>query len=102
MPSPKPPTRPSSSPKPTPAATATSDSTASPSSFIVASSTSIRRAVHRERSPDYPHESRKTEISCSDVCSEYQKSNSQGVEVGYTCDATLCTASVEDAGLVAE
>jgi hypothetical protein len=43
-----------------------------------------------------------SEISCSDVCSEYKKSNSRGVEVGYTCDATLCTASVEDAGLVAE
>jgi len=40
-------------------------------------------------------------ISCSDVCSEYGKSNNHGVEVGYTCDATLCTASIDDADLVA-
>ena len=42
-----------------------------------------------------------SQISCSDVCSEYGKSNNHGVEVGYTCDATLCTASTDDADLVA-
>jgi hypothetical protein len=41
------------------------------------------------------------QISCSDVCSEYGKSNNHGIEVGYTCDATLCTASTDDADLVA-
>ena len=41
-------------------------------------------------------------ISCKDVCSEYKKSNDGGVEIGYTCDATLCTASPEDADLVDE
>ena len=43
-----------------------------------------------------------SQISCSAVCSEYAKSNDQGVEVGFTCDATLCTASTADAGLVAK
>jgi len=42
-----------------------------------------------------------SQISCSDVCSEYGKSNQHGVEVGYTCDATLCTASIDDVDLVA-
>jgi hypothetical protein len=32
-------------------------------------------------------------VSCKDVCSEYKKSSHFGVEVGFTCDATLCTAS---------
>jgi len=43
-----------------------------------------------------------SQISCSDVCSEYSKSNNHGVQVGYTCDATLCTASTDDADLVFE
>ena len=42
-----------------------------------------------------------SQISCSEVCSEYGSSNNHGVEVGYTCDATLCTASTDDADLVA-
>jgi hypothetical protein len=42
-----------------------------------------------------------SQISCSEVCSEYGSSNNHGVEVGYTCDATLCTASTGDADLVA-
>lgn len=32
-------------------------------------------------------------VSCQEVCSEYRSSSVFGVEVGYTCDATLCTAS---------
>ena len=32
-------------------------------------------------------------ISCKDVCSEYANSSYFGVEVAFTCDATLCTAS---------
>ena len=33
-------------------------------------------------------------ISCGKVCAEYRQSRQQnGVEVGYTCDATLCTAT---------
>jgi hypothetical protein len=32
-------------------------------------------------------------VSCKEVCSEYQKSNQKGVEIGFTCDATLCTAA---------
>ncbi len=41
-------------------------------------------------------------ISCSDVCGEYKKSNQAGVEVGFTCDATLCTAEPRDFDLVQE
>ena len=33
------------------------------------------------------------QISCNEVCSEYNKSINQGIQVGYTCDATLCTAA---------
>jgi len=32
-------------------------------------------------------------VSCKEVCSEYRNSSQFGVEVGFTCDATLCTAS---------
>jgi hypothetical protein len=32
-------------------------------------------------------------VSCTEVCKEYKKSNQQGIEVGFTCDATLCTAA---------
>jgi hypothetical protein len=36
-------------------------------------------------------------ISCGKVCAEYGKTRqSNGVEVGFTCDATLCTASAKD------
>jgi hypothetical protein len=42
-------------------------------------------------------------ISCGKVCAEYRKSRQRnGVEVGYTCDATLCTASGKDFDLVNE
>jgi hypothetical protein len=41
-------------------------------------------------------------ISCGKVCAEYRQSRQQnGVEVGYTCDATLCTATGKDPDLVA-
>jgi len=43
-----------------------------------------------------------TNISCSDVCGEYKRSNQAGVEVGFTCDATLCTATPRDFDLVQE
>ncbi|MCG6941501.1 MAG: hypothetical protein LJE69_09650 [Thiohalocapsa sp.] len=41
-------------------------------------------------------------ISCPQVCAEYRNARDDGVEVGYTCDATLCTVSSlkDDAGLV--
>jgi len=32
-------------------------------------------------------------VSCKQVCGEYRNSSNFGVEVGFTCDATLCTAS---------
>ena len=42
-------------------------------------------------------------ISCAKVCNEYRMSgNQRGVEVGFTCDATLCTATKADPDLVAE
>lgn len=31
-------------------------------------------------------------VSCTEVCKEYKQSNQNGIEVGFTCDATLCTA----------
>jgi len=38
-------------------------------------------------------------IDCNEVCQEYAScTNPHGIEVGYTCDATLCTSS--DRGLV--
>jgi hypothetical protein len=39
-------------------------------------------------------------VSCKKVCDEYKKSNERGVEVGFTCDATLCTATKDDFDLV--
>jgi hypothetical protein len=31
-------------------------------------------------------------VNCSKVCNEYKRSiNDEGVQVGYTCDATVCT-----------
>jgi hypothetical protein len=41
-------------------------------------------------------------VSCQDVCSEYKQSNQKGVQVGFTCDATLCTATAADSDLVEE
>ncbi len=31
------------------------------------------------------------DVSCQKVCSEYKQSNQNGIQVGFTCDATLCT-----------
>jgi len=39
-------------------------------------------------------------ISCGKVCAEYRQSRQAGVEVGFTCDATLCTATGKDFDLV--
>jgi hypothetical protein len=39
-------------------------------------------------------------ISCGKVCAEYRQSRQADVEVGYTCDATLCTATGKDFQLV--
>lgn len=33
------------------------------------------------------------DINCNTVCNEYRKSPQNGVEVAFTCDATLCTAN---------
>jgi hypothetical protein len=43
-----------------------------------------------------------SDISCEQVCDEYKKSAQGGVEVGFTCDATLCTATIADPDLVEE
>lgn len=40
------------------------------------------------------------DISCQTVCSEYKQSNQNGIQVGFTCDATLCTVE-SDPALVA-
>jgi hypothetical protein len=34
-------------------------------------------------------------VSCREVCGEYKKSNHKGIQVGFTCDATLCTAAAD-------
>lgn len=36
-------------------------------------------------------------VSCQEVCSEYKQSNHNGIQVGFTCDATLCTADSDPA-----
>ncbi|KRT65146.1 MAG: hypothetical protein XU11_C0034G0009 [Candidatus Dadabacteria bacterium CSP1-2] len=42
-------------------------------------------------------------IDCEEVCQEYEScQNSKGVELGFTCDATLCTSTCNDRGLVGE
>jgi len=42
-------------------------------------------------------------ISCANVCAEYRNSaRGAGIEVGFTCDATLCTAAKADLDLVKE
>src|SRR5262249_42136336 len=40
-------------------------------------------------------------VSCKQVCAEYRQSRSKGLEKGFTCDATLCTATHDDRDLVA-
>ena len=45
--------------------------------------------------PDFP--APPAQISCNKVCSEYKKSNRKGIQVGFTCDATLCTAASDPA-----
>ena len=42
------------------------------------------------------------DVSCKKVCAEYKRSNQAGVEIGFTCDATLCTATKDDFDLVQE
>ncbi|MCB1943300.1 MAG: hypothetical protein KDI53_14875 [Candidatus Accumulibacter sp.] len=49
--------------------------------------------------PDIP--APPAQISCNTVCSEYYKSSNKGVQVGFTCDATLCTGAA-DPDLVAK
>lgn len=40
-------------------------------------------------------------IDCGEVCQEYLDcEDSRGVEIGYTCDATLCTSQCNDRDLV--
>jgi hypothetical protein len=43
--------------------------------------------------PDPPKD-----INCKQVCKEYRKSAIDGVEVGFTCDATACTTPVGTRG----
>ena len=40
------------------------------------------------------------DVSCGKVCAEYRQSRQKGVEAGFTCDATLCTATGKDFNLV--
>ncbi len=43
------------------------------------------------------------DVDCGEVCAEYKESRQEnGVEVGFTCDATLCTATGFESGLVKE
>ncbi|MEE8044580.1 MAG: hypothetical protein V3T32_05570, partial [Thermodesulfobacteriota bacterium] len=41
-------------------------------------------------------------IDCSKVCKEYEDSQDaiSGIELGFTCDATLCTSACNDRDLV--
>jgi hypothetical protein len=42
-----------------------------------------------------------TNIDCSKVCQEYEDSQDvSGIEIGFTCDATLCTSACNDRDLV--
>ena len=42
-------------------------------------------------------------VSCEKVCQQYRRCRGTGaVELGFTCDATLCTATCGDRGLVKE
>ena len=38
-------------------------------------------------------------ISCTKVCQEYATCSSKGIQAGYTCDSTLCTAQCDDRDL---
>ncbi|HEX9665874.1 MAG TPA: hypothetical protein VGA95_04865 [Thermodesulfobacteriota bacterium] len=43
------------------------------------------------------------DVDCEKVCQEYEScQTSGGVEIGFTCDATLCTSTCNDRGLVGE
>lgn len=49
--------------------------------------------------PPYPS----PPAGCTEVCREYSRcTNGEGIQLGYTCDATLCTASCNDQDLVGE
>jgi hypothetical protein len=39
---------------------------------------------------------------CQLACGEYQRCRRDGIQLGFTCDATLCTAGCSDQGLVGE
>lgn len=42
-------------------------------------------------------------IDCSDVCQEYEDcQDSNGIELGYTCDATLCTSQCNGRDIVGD
>jgi hypothetical protein len=42
-------------------------------------------------------------VDCEEVCQEYTGcQNSSGIELGFTCDATLCTSTCNDRGLVGQ
>lgn len=42
-------------------------------------------------------------ISCGKVCAEYRNNKQDGIQVGFTCDATLCTtSSIKDVDLVVD
>jgi len=43
------------------------------------------------------------DIDCSKVCQEYEDSqDARGIELGFTCDATLCTSACNDRDLVGD
>jgi hypothetical protein len=41
-------------------------------------------------------------VDCSEVCNEYASCQNQGIETGFTCDATLCTSECNDRDLVGQ
>jgi len=42
-------------------------------------------------------------IDCSKVCKEYEDcQDASGIEIGYTCDATLCTSACNDQDLIGD
>lgn len=42
-------------------------------------------------------------VDCKEVCQEYLDcQNGKGIELGFTCDATLCTSTCNDRGLVSQ
>ncbi|MBI4228577.1 MAG: hypothetical protein HY693_02520 [Deltaproteobacteria bacterium] len=43
------------------------------------------------------------DVDCEEVCQEYGDcQNGGGIELGFTCDATLCTSTCNDRGVVSE